>query len=223
MTDAEGKPVSSRWFGQSSFATHAVVDVRSTVVVDPDLPLELLAPVGCGIQTGAGSILLALGVRAGSRVVVFGVGGVGLAAVMAAKVAGAATIVAVDLHENRLDLAQELGATHVLLGSVGDVPRQLRKITGGGADYILDTTGAPEVIRDGVDSLRGRGTIGLVGAQSRDLVLGPAALSTGKGTPMCLRAASPDSPMRGSASTRNLSTRWRFHAGWPVLSVARLR
>ncbi|MDX2600331.1 NAD(P)-dependent alcohol dehydrogenase [Streptomyces caniscabiei] len=180
VTDADGKPVASRWFGQSSFATHAVVDARNTVAVDPDLPLELLAPLGCGVQTGAGSILLALGVRAGSRVVVFGAGGVGLAAVMAARVAGAATIVAVDLHENRLDLAQELGATHVLLGSADGVPRQLRKITGGGADYVLDTTGVPEVIRDGVDSLRVRGAIGLVGAQSRDLVLGPAALSTGK-------------------------------------------
>ncbi|MEU1183972.1 NAD(P)-dependent alcohol dehydrogenase [Streptomyces sp. NPDC005820] len=180
VTDAEGKPVASRWFGQSSFATHAVVDVRNTVVVDPDLPLELLAPLGCGIQTGAGSILLALDVRAGSRVVVFGAGGVGLAAVMAAKVAGAATIVAVDLHQNRLDLAQELGATHVLPAGGEDVPRRLRKLTGGGADYVLDTTGVPEVIRDGVDSLRVRGTVGLVGARSRDLVLGPAALSTGK-------------------------------------------
>ena len=180
VTDADGKPVASRWFGQSSFATHAVVDVRNTLAVDPELPLELLAPLGCGIQTGAGSILLALGVRAGSRVVVFGAGGVGLAAVMAAKVAGAATIVAVDLHESRLDLAQELGATHVLLGDADDVPRRLRKLTGGGADYVLDTTGVPEVIRDGVDSLRVRGTIGLVGAQSRDLVLGPAALATGK-------------------------------------------
>jgi aryl-alcohol dehydrogenase len=180
VTDIEGRPVASRWFGQSSFATHALVDARNTVVVDRDLPLELLAPLGCGIQTGAGSILLALGVHAGSRVVVFGAGGVGLSAVMAARIAGAATIVAVDLHENRLDLAQQLGATHVLVGSGGDVPRQLRKITEGGADYVLDTTGVPEVIRDGIDSLRTRGTIGLVGAQSRDLVLGPAALATGR-------------------------------------------
>jgi aryl-alcohol dehydrogenase len=180
VTDADGEPVASRWFGQSSFATHAVVDAANTVVVDRDLPVELLGPLGCGIQTGAGSILLALGVRAGSSVVVSGAGGVGLAAVMAARVAGATTIVAVDLHENRLDLARELGATHVLLGSDPGVPRQLRKITGGGAHYALDTTGVPEVIRDGVECLRPTGTIGLVGAQTRDLVLGPAALATGK-------------------------------------------
>ncbi|MFJ9565210.1 NAD(P)-dependent alcohol dehydrogenase [Streptomyces fuscichromogenes] len=179
VTDADGKPVASRWFGQSSFATHALVDVRNTVVVDQDLPLELLAPLGCGIQTGAGAILTALGVHAGARVVVFGAGSVGLAAVMAARIAGATTVVAVDVHRNRLDLAEELGATHVLEGG-DDIARRLRKTTRGGADYVLDTTGAPQVIRAGVDSLRPRGTIGLVAAQSRDLVLGPSALATGK-------------------------------------------
>ena len=103
--DAAGEPVAARWFGQSSFATHAIATERNAVKVDPALPLELLGPLGCGIQTGAGSILRALDVQPGSSVAVFGAGAVGLAAVMAAAVAGAATIIAVDLQQHRLDLA----------------------------------------------------------------------------------------------------------------------
>ncbi len=180
IVDAEGNPVAARWFGQSSFASHAIAGPRNVVVVDPALPLHLLGPLGCGIQTGAGSVLVALGVEAGTSVAVFGAGGVGLAAVMAARVAGAAAIVAVDLHDARLALAQELGATHVLRGDADDVAGQIRKLTSGGVQYALDTTGAPAVIAAGIDALRPTGTIGLVGAGSRELVLAPSALATGK-------------------------------------------
>lgn len=180
VVDAEGNAVSARWFGQSSFASHAIAGPRNVVVVDEDLPLHLLGPLGCGVQTGAGSVLIALGVEAGSSVAVFGAGGVGLAAVMAARVAGATTIVAVDLYDARLELAQELGATHVLRGDAEDVAGRIRKLTRGGVQYALDTTGAPAVIAAGVDALRPTGTIGLVGAGSRELVLGPSALAAGK-------------------------------------------
>jgi aryl-alcohol dehydrogenase len=180
VTDADGAPVAARWFGQSSFATHALAGPRNVVVVDDDLPLHLLGPLGCGIQTGAGSVLIALGVEAGSSVAVFGAGGVGLAAVMAAKVAGATTIVAVDLHQSRLELAQELGATHVISGDSPDLATQVRTVTGGGAQYALDTTGIPAVIAGAIDALRPTGTIGLVGAGTSDLVLAPAALAQGK-------------------------------------------
>src|SRR5262249_32252244 len=114
--DASGQPVGARWFGQSSFATHAIATPRNTVVVDRSLPLELFGPLGCGIQTGAGSILIAMSVRAGASIAVFGAGAVGLSAIMAARVAGATTIVAIDLHPKRLELARELGATHVVDG-----------------------------------------------------------------------------------------------------------
>ncbi len=180
VVDAEGAPIRSRWFGQSSFATHAIAGPRNLVVVDDDLPLHLLGPLGCGIQTGAGAVLLALGVQVGSSVAVFGAGGVGLAAVMAATVAGAGTIVAVDRHESRLELAEELGATHIVRGESADVAAQVRKLTRGGAQYALDTTGVPEVIAAAIDALRPTGTIGLVGAGTRELVLGPSALSAGK-------------------------------------------
>jgi aryl-alcohol dehydrogenase len=180
VVDAEGAPVAARWFGQSSFATHAIATARNVVVVDDDLPLHLLGPLGCGIQTGAASVLVALEVRAGSTVAVYGVGAVGMAAVMAARVAGAATIVAVDLHDSRLELARELGATHTVRGDAPDVAHQVVAATGDGAQYALDTTGAPEVILGAIEALRTTGTLGLVGAGSRELVLPPAALSGGK-------------------------------------------
>jgi aryl-alcohol dehydrogenase len=180
VTDAHGEPIAARWFGQSSFATHAIAGPRNVVAVDEDLPLHLLGPLGCGIQTGAGSVLIALGVRAGTSIAVFGAGGVGLAAVLAARVAGASTIVAVDLHSARLELALELGATHVVRSESADVSAQVRKLIRGGAQYALDTTGLPAVIAGAIDALRPTGTIGLVGAVSQDLVLAPAALAAGK-------------------------------------------
>ena len=171
VTDADGAEVSSRWFGQSSFATHCIANERNAVKVDADLPLEQLGPLGCGIQTGAGSVLVALDVQPGSSLVVFGAGAVGLSAVMAAVVAGASTIVAVDLHDHRLDLARELGATHTVSGADDDVVEQIRDITGGGADTAFDTTGVPSVIVTALASLRMAGVCGLVGAQTGDLVL----------------------------------------------------
>ncbi|MEZ5217295.1 MAG: zinc-binding dehydrogenase [Ilumatobacteraceae bacterium] len=110
-------------------------------------------------------------VQPGSSVLVFGAGAVGLSAVMAAKVAGAATIVAVDLHSHRRDLALELGATHVIDGADGDVVEQIHGITAGGAQYAFDTTGIPAVILGALVSLRLGAVCGLVGVQTGPLVL----------------------------------------------------
>jgi aryl-alcohol dehydrogenase len=177
---ADGTPVAARWFGQSSLASHAIATVRNVVRVDPGLPLELLGPLGCGIQTGAASVLVALGVTAGSSIAVFGTGSVGLAAVMAASVAGAATIIAVDLQPSRLDLAAKLGATHTINGSDDDLSAQILAITGDGAQYCFDTTGIPAVISTAVGSLRPTGTCGLVGITTGNLVLDPLALASGR-------------------------------------------
>lgn len=171
VTDADGHDVGARWFGQSSFATHAISTARNTVVVDASLPLELLGPLGCGIQTGAGSILVALDVQPGTSVSVFGAGAVGLAAVMAAKVAGATTIIAVDLHQSRLDLALELGATHALAGNRTDLAAEITSISGGGVQYAFDTTGVPAVITTALATTRMSGSVGLVGVQQGNLEL----------------------------------------------------
>ncbi|EFC84110.1 NAD(P)-dependent alcohol dehydrogenase [Parafrankia sp. EUN1f] len=169
VRDAAGGEIASRWFGQSSFATYCVAAERGVVVVDRDLPLEKLGPLGCGILTGAGSVLVDLDVRAGASFVVFGAGAVGLAAIMAAKVVGADPIIAVDLHQHRLDLAVELGATHTLDGQSTDLVSQIQALTGGGADYTFDTTGNATVIGNAVGALRAGGHCGMVGIQTEPI------------------------------------------------------
>lgn len=152
------------FFGQSAFATYALATERNVVKVDPAVPLELLGPLGCGIQTGAGAVLTTLNPSAGSSIAVFGAGSVGLSAVMAAVVAGCTTIVAVDLNQSRLDLAKELGATHTIDAATGDAVDALLEISGGlGVDYSLETTAVPRVLRQAVDALNQGGTCGLIG------------------------------------------------------------
>jgi len=176
VTDADGNEIASRWFGQSSFATHCLATARNVVVVDKDLPLEKLGPLGCGIQTGAGTSLVALDVQPGTSIVVFGAGAVGLAAVMGAVVAEAATIIAVDLNEARLELARELGATHTVDGAASDVVAQVHAATGGGAHYAVDTTGAPAVMQSALAALRLGGVAAFVGVQTGDMTIGPVDL-----------------------------------------------
>ncbi|MEW9556514.1 NAD(P)-dependent alcohol dehydrogenase [Nonomuraea sp. NPDC050783] len=179
VRDGGAEPIAARWFGQSSFATHALVAARNVVKVGEDLPLSLLGPLGCGIQTGAGTVLHALGVAAGSSLIVFGTGAVGLSAVMAARVAGASTIVAVDVNPVRLELARELGATHAFDGADDGLPARLREVTGG-AHHTIDTTGLPAVIATAVTALRPTGTCGLVGAPQGDVVLDARTLMAGR-------------------------------------------
>jgi aryl-alcohol dehydrogenase len=157
--------ISSHFFGQSSFATFANVVEESVVRVDKDVPLEHLGPLGCGFNTGAGTVLNELKPTIGSTLVVFGVGAVGSASVMAARVAECAIVVAIDVFDERLTLARELGATHTINSKTEDVAKRLDEITGGnGVDYVVDTTGRPELLRTAAESLGVRGTVALVGA-----------------------------------------------------------
>ncbi|QDW40567.1 NAD(P)-dependent alcohol dehydrogenase [Bradyrhizobium sp. KBS0727] len=152
------------FFAQSSFATHALVTERNIVKVDKDLPLELLAPLGCGIQTGIGTVLTCLKPFPGSSIAVFGAGAVGLAAIMGAKIVGCSTIIAVDIKKGRLCTAQRVGATHVIDGSAPDVLEQLIKLTDKGVHYSMDTTGVPAVVRNAIACLRKRGVMAHVAA-----------------------------------------------------------
>jgi aryl-alcohol dehydrogenase len=179
-TDATGAPVAARWFGQSSFATHALATERNVVKIDDDLPLELMAPLGCGLQTGAGTVINVLRPQPGESIAVFGSGAVGSAAIMAAAAAGCTTIVAVDLHRHRLDLALELGATHVVDGSAPDVAAQVIASTGRGVLHAVDTTGVGAVVAAAIESLSVRGTLALVGVAQPDLVVPGNALAMGK-------------------------------------------
>ena len=160
----EGDAVHGRFFGQSSFASYAVAAERSVVKVREDVPLEMLGPLGCGVQTGAGSVLNTLRPEAGSSIVVFGTGAVGMSAIMAAAIAGCTTIIGIDVKLSRLELARELGATHTINGAETDVIEEIGGITGGGANYSLETTAVPAVFRQAVDCLAPIGVCGLVGA-----------------------------------------------------------
>ncbi|MDN0197715.1 NAD(P)-dependent alcohol dehydrogenase [Streptomyces sp. S.PNR 29] len=161
----DGAPLGGHFFGQSSFAERALVDERSLVKVDPDVPLESIAPLGCGVQTGVGAVWNVLKPATGDTLVVLGAGAVGLSAVMAAALTPAATIVAVDRVGERLALAKELGATHTVNAAEADLAEALAEITGGqGADGAVETTGNVGVLRQGVDALGARGTLVVVGA-----------------------------------------------------------
>ena len=160
-----GEPVHSHFFGQSSFATHAVATERNVVKLDDDVPLEIAAPFGCGIQTGAGAILNVMRPPAGTSVAVFGTGTVGMAAIMAAVVAGATTIIGIDLNPARLELARELGATHTIDAGEEDAGEAIKAATGGlGVDYAIESTGVATVLRTAVDSTAPTGTTGVIGA-----------------------------------------------------------
>lgn len=164
ITDSNGEAVHDHFFAQSSFATYALSLESNAIKVSKDAKLELLGPLGCGIQTGAGAVINALKVTPGSSFVSYGSGAVGLSSVMAARVAGATTIIATDVVESRLELAKELGATHVINSKEEDVIERVKEITGGGADFALESTGIPAVLRQGIDALGLMGTIGVVGA-----------------------------------------------------------
>lgn len=179
-TAIDGTSVATRWFGQSSFATHALVTERNVVRIDPDLPFELMAPLGCGLQTGAGTVLNTLQPRPGDSIAIYGTGAVGSAAIMAAAAAGCTTIVGVDLHEHRLDLARELGATHVVRGDTDDVAAAVTATTGRGVRFALDTTGVSAVAQAAVTALEVGGTLALVGVAAPDLAIPASLLSMGK-------------------------------------------
>ena len=169
FNDGDGNAVGSHYFGQSSFASHAVVARTSVVKVNPKHDLAIMGPLGCGVQTGAGAILNTLDVQPGSSVVITGAGALGLSAVMAAKVAGAGTIIAVDRHASRLELATRFGATATLSGTPQEITAGIHAATGGGADYAFDTTGNAAVVRASFEGLNNLGTIGLAGVGFGDL------------------------------------------------------
>jgi aryl-alcohol dehydrogenase len=167
-----GQPVGSSFFSQSSFATHALVYERNCVRLPDDIPFKIGAPFGCGVQTGAGSMMNALACRAGSAVVIAGCGAVGLSAVLGAKQMRCATIIAVEPFAERRTLALEFGATHAIdPAGESDLAAAIRTIVPGGVDYALDGTGRAEVLNALMGSLAPAGTLGCVTAR-----LGEAAL-----------------------------------------------
>lgn len=187
--------VSGAFFQQSAFATHALATEGNVVKVPDDLPLEVAAAFACGVNTGAGAVLNVLKPPPGSSIAVFGAGSVGLAGVMAARIAGCATIFAVDLHENRLALARELGATHVS-----------REKPAGAFDFTLEAAGSPQALRHAVDCLAPLGVCCLVGSARKgvEAPLEMTQLQHGRTVRGCIQGDAP-----GDAFIPALFDHWR--------------
>jgi aryl-alcohol dehydrogenase len=164
MKRDDGTAVYSAFFQQSSFATYAIANERFAVKVRKDAPLELLGPFACSGQTGAGAVFNSLKPLPGDALVVFGTGAVGLSALMAAKIAGCDPLIAVDVHDSRLQLARELGATHAINNRNGDAVAEIRKLTGSGVRFSIETSAMPAVFRQAVDVLMPAGTCVLLGS-----------------------------------------------------------
>jgi aryl-alcohol dehydrogenase len=159
----DGTEIHSHFFGQSSFSTYSLTWAEALVVVPPDAPIELLGPLACGISTGAGAVFNTVRPGPGASLVVYGAGAVGLAAVMAARLSPATTVIAVDRHPARLALAEELGATHTVNATETDPVAEVQRICGGPADYALECTGVISVVRQAADSVGMLGTCLLIG------------------------------------------------------------
>lgn len=212
----DGEPLRAHFFGQSSFATYAVATRDNVVVVDPSTDLVAAAPFACGFQTGAGAVLNVLKPATDSRLVVYGAGGVGLAAVMAARAYGVRTVVAVDLSEERLRTALAVGATAALDGRSDDLTEQLAEITAGGATHAVDTTAVPAVIRSAVASLAPLGTLVLLGLGAPEVTFDAMDLVSGGKT---IRGC-----IEGDADPRSFIPqliRWQAEGRFPVGEVIR--
>ncbi|MBN2039845.1 MAG: NAD(P)-dependent alcohol dehydrogenase [Spirochaetes bacterium] len=160
----DGKVIHGAFFCQSAFATHALTNETSAVKVREDVPLEMLAPLGCGVQTGVGAVFNSLKPNPGDSIAVFGCGTVGMSAILGAVIKGCTTIVAIDLVPERLELAKELGATHVINAKDTDPVQAIMDITKTGINFALECVGNPNILNQAVNSLGILGVCGQVGA-----------------------------------------------------------
>lgn len=212
----DGEPLRGSYFGQSSFATHAIASQDNVVAVGPDTDLVAAAPFACGFMTGAGAVVNVLAPDPEARVIVYGAGGVGMAAVMAAAALGVRTIVAVDLSEERREAALAVGATDVVDGRSDDLVKLLAEATGGGATHAVDTTAVPSVISSAAAALAPQGTLVLLGLGAPEVTFNVMDLITsGKTVRGCIE---------GDADPRVLIpqlVRWHAEGKFPLDKIVR--
>ncbi|MEH6942297.1 NAD(P)-dependent alcohol dehydrogenase, partial [Bacillus sp. JJ722] len=164
------------FYGHSSFTTHTLTHESNLTKVDKDLDLRLVGPLGCGFLTGSGTVINGLKPEVGSSIAIFGTGAVGLAAMMAAKIEGCSTIIAVDIHDSRLDIAKNLGATHVINSKLEDPIEKVKEITNGkGVNYAVDTTGVGPVMKTALTVLAKGGVIAPVAISQSSIEIIPTA------------------------------------------------
>jgi S-(hydroxymethyl)glutathione dehydrogenase/alcohol dehydrogenase len=161
-----------QFIGISSYAERMLLHENSVVKIDPELPLDRAALVGCGVLTGVGAALRTSGLEAGDTVAVFGCGGVGLAIVQGARIGGARQIIGVDVFDSKLEMARRVGATHVVNSSKDDPVKAIRTLTGGaGVDHAFEAVGNAKLVRQAIESLAIRGTATIVGVLPPDAML----------------------------------------------------
>ena len=163
----DGQPLSGQFFGQSSFASYAIARARNTVKLAPDADLASLAPLGCGVQTGAGAVLRAHAAGPEDVLVVIGGGAVGLSAVMGGKIAGCRTIILIEPRADRRALGLELGAHHAIDPAAGETAEAVRAISPLGADHVVDTSGHSGALHSALQMLAPMGTLGLIGVPAQ--------------------------------------------------------
>jgi S-(hydroxymethyl)glutathione dehydrogenase/alcohol dehydrogenase len=162
----------TQFAGIGSYAERMLLHENSVVRVEPDLPLDRVALVGCGVLTGVGAALRSSGLEAGQTVAVFGCGGVGLSIVQGARIGGARQIIAIDVLDAKLELARRVGATHAVNGAQDDPVRAVRALTGGaGVDHAFEAVGHAALVRQAIESLAIRGTATIVGVLPPDAMI----------------------------------------------------
>ncbi|MEM7254241.1 MAG: zinc-binding dehydrogenase [Pseudomonadota bacterium] len=167
LRDLDGEPVNHQG-GVSCYAEYAVVDRGSVVVIDKSLPLHEAAIFGCAVMTGAGAVINTARIRPGDTVAIVGLGGVGLCGLLGAVLGGAETIVAVDLSDEKLGLARQLGATHTVNASDANHVEQVRDITRGGADFAFDLAGTIKAMETAYAVTRYGGSVVTAGLSPSD-------------------------------------------------------
>jgi S-(hydroxymethyl)glutathione dehydrogenase/alcohol dehydrogenase len=167
----DGRPV-VQGFGIASYAERMLLHENSLVRIDPEIPLDRAALVGCGVLTGVGAALRTAGVRPGQTVAVFGCGGVGLSIIQGARIASARQIIGVDRFDSKLDMARSLGATHTVNSESDDPVQAIRSLTGGaGVDHAFEAVGVETLVRQAIESLAIRGTATIVGVLPPDATI----------------------------------------------------
>ncbi len=159
-------------FGIASYAERMLLHENSLVRIDPEIPLDRAALVGCGVLTGVGAALRTAGVRPGQTVAVFGCGGVGLSIIQGARIANARQIIGVDRFDSKLEMARSLGATHTVNSETDDAVQAIRSLTGGaGVDHAFEAVGVAALVRQAIESLAIRGTATIVGVLPPDATI----------------------------------------------------
>ena len=166
-----GEPL-RQFIGISSYAERMLLHENSIVKIDPEIPLDRAALVGCGVLTGVGAALRSAGLQAGQTVAVFGCGGVGLSIVQGARIGGARQIIGVDVFDGKLEMAKRVGATHVVNSAQDDPVKAIRALTrGAGVDHSFEAVGNAKLVRQAIESLAIRGTATIVGVMPPDAMI----------------------------------------------------